>query len=213
MTPGTQRLRRDVARAVSRRRGLLAAGLTAGAVATALPALAPTPVEGVTVLAAARDLAPGSGLTAEDVLTVDLPRSRVPDGALTSPTAAVGRTLAGAVRRGEPLTDVRLVSAQLLTGLTAGQVAVPVRLADPVAAALLSAGDRVDVVAAATDAAGPADNSAQIVAAGVLVLAVPQATEFEGEGALVVVAASTTTAVRLAGAAVTAQLSAVIRPT
>lgn len=212
MTPGLQQLRRDAARTVSRRRGLLAAGLTAGAVATALQSLVPAPVEGVTVLAAARDLAPGGGLTAEDLRAVELPRSQVPDGALTAPTAVLGRTLAGAVRRGEPLTDVRLVSPALLTGLTAGQVAVPVRLTDPVAAALLSTGDRVDVLAAASDAAGAPDGGARVVAAGVLVLAVPQATEFEGEGALVVVAASSATAVRLAGAAVAAQLSAVIRP-
>lgn len=202
-----RRLLRDLSRVASRRRGLLAGALAAGAVATALPALAPPPVEGIRVVTASRDLAGGSGLLAEDLGTVELPRTLVPDGALTSTAPAVGRTLAGAVRRGEALTDVRLVGARLLTGLTAGQVAVPVRLADPAAAALLGAGDRIDVLAARAEEPG-----ARVVGADVLVLAVPAVTEFAGDGALVVVAATSATATRLAGAAVDERLSAVLRP-
>jgi hypothetical protein len=40
-----------------------------------------------------------------------------------------GRTLAGPVRAGEPVTDVRLVSPSLAAGYP-GRVLVPVRIAD-----------------------------------------------------------------------------------
>ena len=67
-----------------------------------------------------------------------------------SMTDAVGRVLAGPVRSGEALTDVRLVGSSLLT--RGGRlVAAPVRLADPATAGLLHAGDRVDVLAVRTD--------------------------------------------------------------
>lgn len=140
---------RDVQRAVARRRWLLAAGLAAAAVATALPALAPPPPTGTTVLAAARDLAAGTPLAAGDVVGVLLPDELLPDGALGPGEQVAGRLVAGPVRRGEPLTDVRLVGPGLLA--LAGDpdlVAVPVRLADPASAALVRPGDRVDVLGA-----------------------------------------------------------------
>jgi len=43
-----------------------------------------------------------------------LPRALVPAGALLLDEAALGRLVAGPVRRGEPLTDVRLLGAGLL---------------------------------------------------------------------------------------------------
>ena len=191
---------------MARRRGLLAAGLAAGAVATALPTLVPTPLSTTQVLTAARDLAPGSAVVAADVVTVDLPVIAVPDGALTTTSAALGRTPTGAVRRGEPLTDVRFVGAGLLAGLGPDLVAVPVRLADPAAATLLGAGDHVDILGAA-----PQTGEARVVAKDLLVLAVP-ATATTGEGAMAVVAAARSTAVLLAGAGAVEQLSAAVRP-
>jgi hypothetical protein len=84
---------------------------------------------------------------------------------------------------------------------------VPIRLADSATAALLHAGDRVDVLAAPTG--GQAATSAVTVAAGVQVLAVPAGQEGD-EGALVVVAATPETASRLAAAAVGARLSVTV---
>jgi pilus assembly protein CpaB len=193
-------------RAVARHRVLLAAGLLAAAVATALPLVAPEPPASTSVVVAAHDLAAGSPLSETDLASVALPLSAVPDGALTDRAAAVGRLLAGAVRRGEPLTDVRVVGSALLEGATTGTVATPVRLADPAAAALLRAGDRVDVLAAVE--AAPV---AAVVAPDVEVLAVPAAVADSGEGALVVVATSPAVAARLAAAAVSARLSVVVR--
>lgn len=197
---------RALSRAVARRRGLLAAGLTAAAVATALPRLAPPVEPGVVVLAAARDLPAGAALAADDVVQVSLPAGARPDGAL--PLAPVeGLRLAGPVRRGEPLTDARLLGAGLLPA-DDGLVAAPVRLADPGGVALLQPGDRVDVLAASAD--GRLD-TAPLVAASARVLAVPPGDE-QLEGGLVVLATTPTTAARLAAAAVSARLSVVLHP-
>lgn len=198
---------RDVARVVHRRRALLAAGLVAGAVATALPQLAPPAPPGREVLAAARDLPAGTVLAAADLVRVALPAALAPAGALDAETALVGRLVAGPVRRGEALTDVRLLGAGLLAETGPGLVATPVRLADPAGAALLSAGDRVDVLAAPADGAAA---SAPVVAAGVTVLAVPAEVEAV-DGALVVLATTPATAARLAAAAVASRLSVTVR--
>ena len=195
---------RDLARAVRRHRALLAGGLTAAAVAAALPTVAPDPPPTVVVVAAARDLAAGSRLTRTDLALVSLPRSVAPQGILTSESTALGRAVASRVRRGEPLTDVRLLGSGLVEDPRT--VATPVRLADPATAALLHAGDRVDVLATPSDARLGA--TARTVAEGLRVLAVPSADDTEG--ALVVLAAPPEVAARLAGAAVASRLSVTV---
>jgi Flp pilus assembly protein CpaB len=199
----------DLQRFARRHRALLAGLLTAAAVLSVLPLLAPTAGPVVRVVAAARDLAPGTPLTEDDLTVVALPRSLAPDGSVLDATTAVGRAVTSAVRRGEPLTDVRLLGSGLLQ--TAGLVAAPVRLADTATVALLHAGDRVDVLAAPTSADSPA-GSAVTVAHGVLVLAVPGGEDTNAEGGLVVLAATPTTAARLAAAAVGSRLSVTVLP-
>jgi pilus assembly protein CpaB len=199
----------DLLRLVLRWRRLVVAVLLALAVAAALPVLAPAAPAASDVLVAAHDLTPGAVLSAADLATTALPRAAVPDGVVTDPSRVVGQVVAGAVRRGEPITDVRLLGPALLAGLPDDQVAAPVRVADPAAAALLRAGDRVDVVAASATPDGPP--GAATVAAAVRVLAVPTAA-ISDEGALVVVATTPTIATRLAGVAVSSRLSVVLRP-
>lgn len=195
----------DLLHAVARHRVLLAAGLAAASVAAGLAAVAPAPAPTVSVLTAARDLAPGAVLGADDVVAAAVPRALVPTGALTDLAATAGRLLAGPVRRGEPLTDVRLLGAGLLP--PGDQLAVPVRLAEPATGALVQAGDRVDVLSAAPEAA-----AAEVVATGLAVLSVPDVADAAGEGALLVVAASRATAARLAAAAVGGRLSIAVHP-
>lgn len=199
----------DLHRLVRRHRAVLAGLLTAGAVVTALPVIAPAPPAAVRVLAAARDLAPGRPLTAEDLTTVSVPQALAPTGALDDPAGAVGRALTGTVRRGELLTDVRLLGSGLLQGR--GLVAAPVRLADTATAALLHAGDRVDVLAASTSGE-QATTSAVTVAANVQVLAVPGVGDTDDDGGLVVLATTPATAARLAAAAVGSRLSVTVLP-
>lgn len=143
------------------RRRLAAAGLAAGSFAAGLQVLAPRPAVGEPVVVAARDVPPGAVLAAGDLLLVRRPPGVLPAGAVVDPSAAVGRTLGSGMRSGEALTDARLVGPGLLAGRPPGEVAAPVRIADGEAAALLRAGDRVDVLLASGDdgLGGPAGAS------------------------------------------------------
>lgn len=160
------RLARGVRRAVLRRRRLLVALLVALAVATGLRSVAAPPPATVEVTVAASDLPAGRVLVEDDLRLVAVPPEVVPDAAVRSP---VGRTLAGALREGEPVTDVRLVGAGLTAGLT-GVVALPVRLPDAGAVALLQVGDEVDLLGA-----DPRGGEVRALALAARVLALPDA--------------------------------------
>ncbi|HEU4911824.1 MAG TPA: Flp pilus assembly protein CpaB [Actinomycetes bacterium] len=210
---GVPRWLRGLPRAVRRHRRLLAAGLLAGSVALGMNAVAPPPPPSTPVLVAAHDLTAGQQLDAPDVATVRMDPGTVPDGALADEKDVHGRTVVSAVRRGEPLTDLRLVGPAAVDGLGPGLVAVPVRVADADEVRLVRPGDLVDVLAAGADGAG---SSARLVASAVRVLTAPRtaANRFGGElgsGGLVVLATTSQTAARLAGAAVTERLSLILR--
>lgn len=176
--------------------------------------VAPAP-PGAEVVVAARDLPAGTALAVPDLRTVAMPTAVVPAGAARQPGALLGRVIAGPVRRGEPVTDVRLVGPGLTAGLDPGTaVAVPVRLSDPQAATLVRAGDRVDVLGSPVDTRDGTPGvgaDAVEVAAGVRVLAVLGGDD-PADGTVVVVAASPATARRLAGAAATHRLTVTVRP-
>ena len=101
------------------------------------------------VVVAARDLGPGNALTADDVRLETRLAPTVPDGSQSDVGAVVGSTLAGPARRGEVLTDVRLLGSRLAES-AAGPDAriVPVHPADSALIDLVRPGDVVDVVAA-----------------------------------------------------------------
>ncbi|MDA2894236.1 SAF domain-containing protein [Mycolicibacterium sp. BiH015] len=120
------------------------------------------------VVVAVRDLSPGAELTASDVRMESRSLPTVPDGARTDVASVVGTTLAGPARRGEVLTDVRLLGPRL-TESAAGPDAriVPIPLADAALTDLVRPGDVVDIVAA------PADDAAEarlVAANGIVVL-------------------------------------------
>lgn len=205
---------RELRRAVSWHRRLLAAGLAAIAVAAGIHAVEPAEPVTVPVLVAARDLAAGVPLAAADLEVRALPEALVPLGVLQPGDETVGRLLTGAVRAGETLTDVRLLGPSLVDGLSAGAVATPVRVADAGVAGLVRPGDRVDVLA--TPATLDAEVGATHVAAsGVIVVAVPDPSTPGGfgDGALLVLATSPQTAADLAAATVTSRLSITVRGT
>lgn len=189
-------------------------GSAAGiAVLAALPVLAPGAGATVPVLTAARDLRWGAPLTPADLAVTQMPARSVPDGALASASDARGRLVASPVRRGEPITDVRLVGPSLLS--EPGLVAVGVRIADAGLAALVRPGSVVDVLAAIGDEGFDRPvgvGTAEVVASGVRVLAVPGGRRSGLEGALVLVAATEAQAARLAAAAATGRLSIALRP-
>lgn len=180
-------LRSDVRRAVLRRRRLLAAALAGAAVLAGLHAVAPPPPPTEPVLTAARDLPSGAVLGVDDLVVMRLPAGVAPDGATTR-SDAVGRTLAAPVRRGEAVTDVRLIGPGLLDGYP-GAVAVPLRIPDAGSVGLLRVGDRVDLWATDPQAGSGA---AEGVARDVPVVALPAPDQDVASGLpgrLVVVAA------------------------
>lgn len=114
----------------------------------------------VDVVVANRDLRPGTTLTADDVHVEKRLATTVPDGSQADRGAVVGATLAGPARRGEVLTDVRLLGSRLAES-TAGPGAriVPLHLADGALIDLVRVGDVVDVLAAPAHDAQPAATS------------------------------------------------------
>lgn len=193
MSPRLARLRRP-----------LASLFAAAAAGLALLALRPGPPPSVRVLSAARDLPAGATLTAADLSHVDLPPPAVPSGVFRS--SAVGRVLAGPMRKGEPLTDTRVLGEALLKGYAPGTVATPIRIADRAAAHLLHPGDHIDVLSTPpSDTTTPLQTkwgSARVVVSGVPVVAIPPPAEDGGqEGALIVLATDRAQALALAAAA------------
>lgn len=154
--------------------GPSAAGLGLLAAAVVLAATEPKPVAAreptIDVLVAAHDLAAGSAVAAGDLRVRAWPIRLVPAATLTPTDDPVGRLLAGAIRAGEAVTDVRLLGPGLVEALGPGLRAVPIRLTDAGVVALLRAGDRIDIYAIGADAGTERSN---LVAAYALVLAVP----------------------------------------
>lgn len=200
------------------RRGLTATA-TALAVGCGLLALRPSPPHTELVVAVAQDLPSGAIVRAEDLDTIALPAALVPAGAIRARSAAQGRTLAGAVRRGEPLTDARFATYRAAS-IPSGLVAATIRLADPGTTAALRVGDHIDILGVPTLAgsgssgAGVSSSGAATVLASDVViraLPVPTAATDEASGGLVVVLTTPDTAARLAQAAVSSRLSVTIR--
>lgn len=195
-------------------RRIAAAVLAAGALVLAV---APQPTRSTAasepartaVLVAARDLPAGTAIGADDLQAAQRTTAHLPDGALDPATDVVGRVITGPVRRGEVITDRRLLGPGLSAGLGPGIVASPVRLVDLEVAALLRPGDRVDILAATEGA-----SSAAVVAPGALVLAVPLGRSDGSQPAeplgLVVLAVDRDTASRLAAAAAASVLTATL---
>lgn len=131
-------------RRLARHRRPAAAALAALSVAFTVAALRSGEPDGVRVLVAARDLPAGTTLRPGDLRPAVLPATAVPDGAIRA--RATGRILAGPMRRGEVVTDVRTVGSRLLAGYGPDVVATPIRPADPGTVRLVRPGDRVDVL-------------------------------------------------------------------
>ena len=159
-------LRPDFARTLLARR-IAAAALVLLAAASALR---PDPAGVYTEVAvAARDIGPGVALTAEDLRSQRHLAATLPDGAHTDVGGLLGSTLAGPVRRGEVLTDARVLGSRL-AALTAGPDArvVPLHLADAAVPDLIRSGDVVDVLGASD--ADPATRPRVLATDAVVVL-------------------------------------------
>lgn len=186
----------------------------AGLLVLLAAALAVSPRAGSTadvpVVVAARDLAPGAALDPGAVQLQALPDGVVPDGSAHSVDEVVGRLLAAPLRRGEPITDVRLTGAALARSVAADPdaVSVPVRLSDPDVATLLHPGATVDVVTL-----GERQDQAVVLARGARVLTVlaPGKGSAASAGRLVLVALNPDAATRVAGASLSQAVTVTVR--
>jgi len=163
----SQWLRPDWSRTVLARR-VAAGGLVMLAGVTALR---PDPAgDRAPVVVAARDLSPGAELTADDLRIETRLLPTIPDGSQSDIGPVVGSTLAGPTRRGEVLTDVRLLGRRLAES-AAGPDAriVPLHPVDGALIDLLRSGDVVDVVAASDSGSA---SSPRVVATDAIVVLV-----------------------------------------
>ena len=200
-----RRLRRLGRRRVLAHRRLIAFVCAAAAVLLGVQATRPPPPPSDIVLVAARDLPSGTVLGADDLTEAAYAAGTAPTSLDPRP---FGRTLAAPLRRGEPVTDLRLVSPALTDGYP-GLAAYPVRIPDAGAVGLLRVGDRIDVLA--TD---PESGEATTVLVDAPVLALPSpdsGAAAEGlAGRLVVLGVPESTLTRIGAASVTQFLSVVL---
>ena len=190
-------LRPDYARTAMARR--IAAGILV--LLAAVIALRPdSDHEQRDVVVTVRDLSPGVTLGPDDVAVRKRPALSVPDGAANSVDVVVGKTLAGPSRRGEVLTDARVLGSRL-TGLAAGPDArvVPLHLADAAVLDLIRPGDVVDVLGAP---AADSDPHPRLLAGNAVVVLVsaPSMAAGGGDERVVLIALPAPAANALAGA-------------
>ncbi|MGV0696788.1 SAF domain-containing protein [Mycolicibacter sinensis] len=162
----------------------------------------------VDVVVASRDIAPGTPLTAEDVSLESRSARTVPDGAATDVSSVLHTTLAGPARRGELLTDVRLLGSRL-TEAAVGRDAriVGVHPADAALTDLVRTGDVVDIVAA-DDASDPSGAPKVLATGGIVVLVSDKQNH---DDRVVLVALPATAAVAVAGATLAQAVTLTLR--
>jgi Flp pilus assembly protein CpaB len=195
-----------VSRLILRHRRPLAALFAGLAVLLALGALRSEPPSRMVVVAA-RDLASGTVLTDGDVRQVPMPLSIAPAHSTHLVEDVAGRTVAGPMRRGEVVTDRRVVQADRMDGYPDGTVLATVRLADADALTNLRVGDRIDVVAVGADGG----SEAETVARDAEIVTLPR-TDDASDGVSIGVATTEDEALRLAQRALDARLSVMATP-
>lgn len=194
----SQWLRPDWSRTLLARR-IAAAGLV---VLAGVAALRPDPDgDRAPVVVAAHDLSPGTALSADDLLLEKRLVPTIPDGAQSEIDTVVGSTLAGPARRGEVLTDVRLLGRRLAESAAGpGARIVPVHPVDSALTDLVRPGDVVDVVAASQTSP---PSAARVIATDAIVVLVSakQKAQAATNDRVVLVALPTASANAVAGAA------------
>jgi Flp pilus assembly protein CpaB len=192
-----QLVRPDFTRTVLARR-VAAGGLV---ILAAVAALRPDPGDRlVDVVVAAHDLGPGTALSVDDVRIEKRSATTIPDGAQNMTDAVAGATLAGPARRGEVITDARVLGSRL-AGLAAGPDArvVPLHLADGAVLDLIRPGDVVDVMGA-PDAGSSAEPTLAASDAVVVLVSPKQKAAGAGDDRVVLVALPARAANSLAAA-------------
>ncbi len=144
---------------------LLAAICAGLAVLAGLSAVRQSP-EGVRVVVARHDLASGHVIETSDLRVTTL--ASAPDQSLTTATA-VGRQVAGPMRRGEALTDYRILEPGALDGYGEDAVLTSILVSDASGLTGVRVGDRIDIIA--VDPHG--ESKAEVIARDVEVVTTP----------------------------------------
>jgi hypothetical protein len=143
-------------------------------------------------------------LSADDVYLETRTAATVPDGSQTDLSAVVGATLAGPARRGEAITDVRLLGPRLAEAAAGpNSRIVPLHLDDTALLDLIRPGDVVDVLAAGAQTPAGVDAEPAVVATDAVVVLVSEKPAGGGGGGdrVVLVALPAHDATEVAGAA------------
>lgn len=211
----------------------IAAACLAAAAALIPTALRPPTAPTVPVVVAARELPAGTTLAAEDVRTVRIGADVAPSPAPDREDAVLGQRTAVGVPAGTPLVPGVVHGVGIRPAVPPGLTLAAVRLADPGVARLLRPGDRVTLLAGRSDPTGTetgTETSAEtgtetgterLVARALVVEIQGDAAEASSGGLLapssavdveplILLAVSTEEATRLAGAALTASITAVL---
>lgn len=153
---------------VWRYRFVLATGLITLAVLAGVREFRPPPA-GESVVVAAADLPAGAPIRAGDVTVAVLPTS--PGAASRDP---VGLTPIVAIPTGLPIVESMLLGPGLADHAPPGTVLAPIQVSNPDILDLLRVGDQVDLYISRADVGG-SEPGAELIAAGVQVIALPGA--------------------------------------
>ena len=165
-------------------------------------ALRPDPADGLTdVVVATRDLTPGVELMATDLRVESRSATTIPDGSQTNVGDLVGATLTGPARRGEVLTDLRVLSSRLADASVGTDARiVPVHPTDAALLDLVRTGDVVDVLAVSEAAGGGTEERSRVVATNAVVVLVSAKSKETGRDGVVLIALPRLAANEVAGA-------------
>ena len=187
-------------------RRVIAACFAGLAVLFALSALKPS-TPGTPVVVARHDLLSGASLRADDLRIVTLPEASQASHSWSSPDELVGRRIAAPVRKGEVLTDYRLLEPGLLEGYDKGFVLATINISGPTQLAALRVGDHVNVVG--TDPQGEAGST--VIARRAVIVALPRLTDRE-ESVALALAVPERVGLQLATAGLRARMSVLAVP-
>lgn len=148
------------------RRRLLASIATAVCLLAILATLSERSHDTVDVVTLAHSVPAGSTLTASDLTVTAVPATLIPEGAITAVPDGAGRLVAAPVPARAILSESTLAVSRGPS--SEGGRIVPVRVSEPDIARLVSPGDRITLIAAATPA------TEAVIARDVLVVTVPQ---------------------------------------
>lgn len=158
-----RRYRRRTLRSLWWRYRPLLAGLTVFWLVLAIvPVLQPPSTRTTPVLVATRDLEAGAVIADDDVTLAHFPVGLAPPSSMGEAHAALGHQLRQGVATGSPLLPSALADDGW--GLGEDELAVPVRLADPLVSSLLESGDTLELVSADGEAAASLTQDARVLA-------------------------------------------------